>query len=195
MTPSCQNYIQGCIYRYPLQGDVLEVGSLDVCGNPRHNFSVKRFPTYTGIDMRPGNCVDKVMNCHDMSAFEGASFDVVVDAERLEHDNDFIASYREISRVLRPGGYVIITTRSWGGFAPHDYPSDYWRFLDNGLKHILETTGFKCLETEYGEYDDKKGHAAVFACGQKLPIPDKAYDMDALRELDFGPHERSLWGR
>jgi SAM-dependent methyltransferase len=167
MTPQCQEWIGRCVRLNPeIKGSVLEVGSFDVCGNPRYHFADQtRFPYYVGIDMREGPCVDQVMNCHDLD-FPTASFGVVVDAERLEHDCDFMQSYREISRIIRPGGHVIITTRSWGGFGPHDYPSDYWRFMDNGLKYILETSGFECLKTEYGE---NRGHgdSAVFALGRK----------------------------
>lgn len=167
MTPSCQNYIQSCVERFAaIRGGVLEVGSFDVCGNPRHHFADRqRFPEYVGIDMREGPCVDQVMNCHDL-LFKDKTFDVVVDAERLEHDCNFTLSYQEINRVLKVGGHVIITTRSWGGFGPHDYPSDYWRFMDNGLRYLLENSGFKCLETVYGE-EGAHGSAAVFACGVK----------------------------
>ena len=167
MTPSCQVYIQSCVQRFPqIKGSVLEVGSFDVCGNPRHHFADSgRFPKYIGIDMREGPCVDLVMNCHELD-FPPGEFDVIVDAERLEHDCEFQKSYRELFRVLRPGGHAIITTRSWGGFGPHDYPSDYWRFMDNGLKYLLESTGFECVETQYGELGIH-GHAAVFALGRK----------------------------
>ena len=167
MTPSCMNYIRSAVDRFKgIKGAVLEVGSFDVCGNPREIFADnRRFPTYIGIDMRPGPMVDQVMNCHDLT-FNDKSFDVIVDAERLEHDCNFTRSYQELNRVLRVGGHVIITTRSWGGFGPHDYPSDYWRFMDNGLRYLLESSGFKCLEAVYGE-EGAHGHAAVFAVGVK----------------------------
>lgn len=167
MTEDCQRYIASCVRRVPaIQGAVLEVGSFDVCGNPRHHFADRlRFPSYLGIDMRAGPSVDLVMDCHALQLHD-ESFSVIVDAERLEHDSDFFLSYREIFRVLQPGGFVIITTRSWGGFGPHDYPSDYWRFMDNGLRQLLEVSGLKCIETEYGE-QGVHGPAAVFALGQK----------------------------
>jgi predicted SAM-dependent methyltransferase len=162
MTDACQQWIGQSVATYPMTGDVLEVGSFDVNGNPRHHFADrKRFPTYTGVDMRQGPGVDHVMNTQSLR-FDDASFDVVVDAERMEHDDKFWQSCAEFFRVLRPGGYIVITTRSWGGFGPHDYPSDYWRFMDNGLRNVLEASGFKCLATAYGENSQ-----AVFAVGRK----------------------------
>lgn len=166
MTPQCQEWIAYCVKNYPCDGSVLEVGSFDVNGNPRHHFEDKsRFESYIGIDMREGPCVDKVMNTQKMD-FEDDSFGVIVDAERIEHDNRFWLTIKELYRVCKPGGHIIITTRSWGGFPPHDYPSDYWRFMDNGLKDLLEYAGFTCLATAYGERWEG-GDKAVFAIGRK----------------------------
>lgn len=162
MTKSCQEWIAKCVKSYPCKGPVLEVGSFDVNGNPRHHFADKdRFPFYLGIDMRPGRCVDSVMNVQDLG-FPDDHFGVIVDAERLEHDDRFWISVREQFRVLKPEGHIIVTTRSWNGFPPHDYPSDYWRFMDNGLRDLLEYAGFECLATAYGE-----GSQAVFAIARK----------------------------
>ena len=67
--------------------------------------------------------------------------------------------------MLKPGGYIIVTTRSWNGFPPHDHPSDYWRFMDHGLRSLLESSGFQCLEVAYGENSQ-----AVFAVGRKPEV-------------------------
>lgn len=166
MTDACQEWIAHCVKKYPCKGNVLEVGSFDVNGNPRSHFADKeRFPEYTGIDMREGPCVDKVMNVQQME-FSDDSFDVIVDAERLEHDNRFWVSVKELHRVCKPGGYIIVTTRSWGGMHPHAYPHDYWRFMDSGLKDLLEYGGFHVLATAYGERW-AAGDKAVFAVAQK----------------------------
>lgn len=130
-------------------GNVLEVGSYDMNGSPRLLFSDAN--SYIGVDLNAGPGVDIVMDCHDLKFAEGR-FDIVIDAERLEHDTDFFQSYREIFRVLRPGGHVIVTTRSWGGFHPHCLPSDYWRFTEDGLRHLLTITGFEVLDVQYGEH-------------------------------------------
>jgi SAM-dependent methyltransferase len=150
MTLDCLKYIE--MAAAPLSGAVLEVGSRDINGSPRPIFADKsRFHYYLGIDLEKGPGVDMVMNCHDM-IFLDDLFEVVIDAERLEHDTDFFASYREIFRVLRPGGHVITTARSWGGFHPHCLPNDYWRFLEGGLRHLLEISGLEVLDMRYGDF-------------------------------------------
>jgi len=166
MTEQCQEWIGYSVKTYPCEGPVLEVGSFDVNGNPRHHFADKtRFPEYTGIDMREGPAVDRVMNVQNME-FPSDHFGVIVDAERLEHDNRFWVSVKELYRVLKPGGFIIVTTRSWGGMHPHAYPHDYWRFMDSGLKDLLEYGGFEVLSTAYGERW-AGGDKAVFAVGRK----------------------------
>ena len=135
-----------------LSGRVLEVGSRNLNGSPRKIFSDRnKFPAYIGIDLESGPGVDLVMDCHTLR-IPDACVDVIVDAERLEHDTDFFASYREIFRVLKLGGHVITTARSWGGFHPHCLPHDYWRFLEDGLRHLLTISGFEVLDLRYGDF-------------------------------------------
>jgi SAM-dependent methyltransferase len=150
MTLDCLKYIEAQAAN--LSGDVLEVGSRDINGSPRSIFSDRsRFPHYVGIDLEDGPGVDFVEDCHELK-FCGKAFDVVVDAERLEHDTDFFASYREIFRVLRPGGHVITTARSWGGFHPHCLPHDYWRFLEGGIRLLLTISGLEVVDLRYGDF-------------------------------------------
>ena len=166
MTETCLEWIEHCVKNYAVSGKVLEVGSMDVNGNPRHLFTdSSRFDDYIGIDMREGRCVDLVMNSQELG-FPDESFGVVVDSERMEHDNRFWVTIKEQFRVLKSGGHLIITTRSWGGFPPHNFPSDYWRFMDSGIRDLLEYAGFTCLATAYGE-KSPCGFRAVFAIGRK----------------------------
>ena len=45
----------------------------------------------------------------------------------------------EIARVLRPGGYLILTApHIWG---LHEIPHDYFRFTPYGLRHLAEKSG------------------------------------------------------
>ena len=150
MTLDCLKYIKEKSEN--LSGRVLEVGSRDLNGSPRVFFSDgDRFVQYVGIDLESGLGVDLEMDCHALGFFSD-SFDVVIDAERLEHDTDFFQSYREIFRVLKPGGHVITTARSWGGFHPHCLPHDYWRFLEDGLRRLLTVSGFEILDLRYGDF-------------------------------------------
>jgi len=163
MTGEIMEFVEHCVKQYEMAGAVLEVGSFDVCGNPRHLFSdLKRFPEYTGVDQNVGPNVDEVMNSHDL-LFENATFGVVVSCDMIEHDTAFWISVQEMARVLASEGHMILTTRSWKGCAPHgEGYGDYWRFLDDGLRQLMDTNGLVPLEvidceTDYG----------IFAVGRK----------------------------
>lgn len=108
----------------------LEIGSLDVNGCIEHPGS------YLSIDMRGGPNVDEVMNSHELNLGD-MSFDCVVTCDMLEHDDAPWETAKEIHRVLKLGGAVIVTVPGIG-FKRHDFPSDYWRFTAAGLKALFK---------------------------------------------------------
>ena len=140
MHDSVMQFVQEQVTRHRL-GDkhVLDVGSLDVNGSVRAMFT----NGYVGVDMREGKNVDHVLNAHGLSAFfDLASFDAVVCCEMLEHDDAFWVSMREMNRVLKPGGRLILTTRGLG-FPLHEYPDDLWRFTVSAGRKLAEIAGLK----------------------------------------------------
>ena len=162
MTPNCMAFVARAVKQYSVKGDVLEVGSYDVNGSIRPIFADrKRFPSYLGVDMRPGPGVDRIALASNLP-FTAPSFDCVVTTEMLEHDARFWISVQEFHRVLRPGGYLLVTTRNIG-FQRHDYPSDFWRFTSDGLKQVLEMAQFEVLEAL-----DDEAEKGTFAVGKKL---------------------------
>ena len=163
MTGEVQDFVKHCVAQYELAGAVLEVGSFDVCGNPKHHFSDRdRFSNYIGVDQNVGPNVDRVMNSRTL-LFSNETFGVVISCEMIEHDPTFWISVQEMARVLAPGGYLILTSRSWRGCGPHgDGYGDYWRFLDDGLRQLLDANGLVTLEAVDCEAD-----GGVFAIGRK----------------------------
>jgi predicted SAM-dependent methyltransferase len=115
----------------------LEIGSMDVNGAP-----ARRTSQYIGIDMRPGKGVDIVANGHALP-FGDESFDFVICAETLEHDSAPWLTSKEIYRVTKTGGSIIVTVPGIG-FPRHDYPSDYWRFTEDGLAILF--SDFQIIE-------------------------------------------------
>jgi ubiquinone/menaquinone biosynthesis C-methylase UbiE len=81
--------------------------------------------------MRAGPNVDIVSKSEYMP-FGPVTFDVVTCLEMLEHDATPETTISEISRVLKPGGTVVITLPGIG-FPKHEYPCDYWRVTTEGL--------------------------------------------------------------
>ena len=81
----------------------------------------------------------------------------------IEHDSAFWVSVQEMARVLAPEGYLVLTSRSWRGTAPHgEGYGDFWRFLNDGMSLLMETNGLEVLEVVDSERD-----GGVFAVGKK----------------------------
>jgi SAM-dependent methyltransferase len=89
---------------------VLEIGSLDINGGIRRFF---RNCDYTGLDVGPGPGVDVVCQGQDYAAPDG-SFDTVVSCEVMEHNPHWRETLRNMLRMCRPGGLVLMTCASTG---------------------------------------------------------------------------------
>lgn len=138
--------------------NVLEVGSYDENGSVRSMFT----GGYLGVDMRDGPGVDRVADASALP-FGIESFDFVISTEMLEHDKTFWLSMREMGRVLKPGGLLLITTRG-NGFPLHAYPDDYFRFMPSAAPLLLELASCDVVET----LEDPDPQApGIFALGRK----------------------------
>lgn len=108
---------------------VLEVGALNVNGSLRQYVESMGPESYTGVDFQGGSGVDVVMDfCEPYWAARWVSYyDLVISTEMLEHAEDWRTAITNMKAVLKPGGWLLLTTRS-EGFPRHGYPDDYWRF-------------------------------------------------------------------
>jgi len=104
----------------------LEIGSRDINGAP-----ARRTAFHFGLDRIIGKNVDLQADGHAIP-FPADCFHYVICAETLEHDRAPWLTAKEMHRVLVPGGIAIVTVPGIG-FPRHDYPSDYWRFTEDGL--------------------------------------------------------------
>jgi SAM-dependent methyltransferase len=127
-----------------LSGKLLDYG----CGAKPYQslFTVEK---YVGIDTQKSG--------HDHSNeqidvfFDGqkipldnSSFDCVFTSEVFEHIFEPDMALKEIHRVLKSKGKLLITTPfCWN---EHEVPYDYARYSGFGLKYLLEKNGFKVLQ-------------------------------------------------
>lgn len=124
-------------------GRVLEVGSLDVNGTPRYLFE-NASTEYIGTDMSAGNGVDRILNNKRLlETFGASSFDTVICCEVLEHDDLFWDTVSQIRDIVKPGGYLVITTPTYC-FPVHRFPRDYWRFGEDAY-HECFFAGWEVL--------------------------------------------------
>ena len=74
-------------------------------------------------------------------AFEKFQFDTVLCTQVLEHVFDHDKMMKEIFRVMKPGGHVILTVPfAW---ELHEEPYDFFRYTKHALKQLFENTGFE----------------------------------------------------
>lgn len=128
--------------------EVLDVGALDVNGSLRPFVESLGPSRYVGVDIGAGPSVDVVLDAARLVEFFGAdSFDVVISTEMVEHVRDWPTVFSNLKRVLRPGGLLLVTTRSIG-FPYHGYPYDYWRYEPEDMVAIFADHEIVALERD-----------------------------------------------
>ncbi len=84
-----------------------------------------------------------VFSSVDNLPFEADSFDTILCTNVLEHVAEMEKSYKELSRCLSKGGYLILVTPFL--YPLHERPNDYYRYTIYGIKYQLKRGG---LDTE-----------------------------------------------
>jgi SAM-dependent methyltransferase len=72
--------------------------------------------------------------------FAPRCFDSAMCTEVLEHLPDPSRTVRELARVLRPGGWLLVTTPF--AYQAHQRPYDFFRFTDIALREMFRAAGF-----------------------------------------------------
>jgi SAM-dependent methyltransferase len=127
---------------------VLEIGALNVNGSLRQAILEHGPHDYIGTDIVHGPGVDQVCDIGMLrQRFGAACFDVVICTEVLEHVRDWRAAISNMKDVLRPGGVMVVTTRS-KGHPYHGYPYDYWRFELSDFAAIFADMELQALEPD-----------------------------------------------
>ena len=135
-----RDVVQYAVPQY-VKGKTLDIGG----GSSKYRSIItKHAGEYVVADLFPGPGVDVVTDVRDMS-FDDEIFDTVLSFQVLEHVDDTTAAVREIHRVLRKGGHVIVTAPFLG--AQHGDPSDFHRFTPEGLAWYFEQAGFTIVES------------------------------------------------
>lgn len=123
--------IQNYVVRREDKVTILDLG----CGGkPYQPFFAKEYSRYIGVDINRDSLAD-VIASGDHLPFKENSFSVCLCTQVIEHVTDPEQVTREVTRVLDDDGVLLLSTHT---IAPiHNYPSDYWRWTDQGLKKML----------------------------------------------------------
>ena len=128
--------------------EVLEVGALNINGSVRPLVCALRPKSYVGVDLKAGPGVDEICDAAQLVQRFGASrFDLLISTELLEHVRDWRRVAAQFKEVLRPGGILLITTRS-RGFPYHGFPDDFWRYERSDLEIIFSDCECEVIESD-----------------------------------------------
>jgi SAM-dependent methyltransferase len=146
---ACIDFAKNNIKKKDVAGDcVLEVGSLYINGSVRSIIEELGPASYVGVDLQSGPGVDEVCDAGDLvDRFGQYTFDLVISTELLEHVRDWRRVISNLKNVLRPGGTIVITTRS-EGFGYHGFPYDFWRFDVSDMEAMFSDFEIEKLEKD-----------------------------------------------
>ncbi len=121
-----------------VKGLVLDVG----CGDkPFEQFFTSNSSRYIGVDLQSPRA-DVIANALRLP-FADSVFDTVVCFQVLDDFTEPIDLIREMARVLRPGGALLLSVnQSW---RVHNPPTDFYRFTPFGLRYLFAQSGLSVL--------------------------------------------------
>ncbi|NQV88635.1 MAG: class I SAM-dependent methyltransferase [Parcubacteria group bacterium] len=127
-----------------LSGKILDVG----CGHKPYEKLFINTSSYTGLEFdTPKNRLSKKADIFydgKKIPFNDSTFDGVILTQVLEHTFNPDEQISEINRVMKKGGYFLVTVPFvWD---EHEQPYDYARYSSFGLAFILKKHNFKIIE-------------------------------------------------
>jgi SAM-dependent methyltransferase len=112
---------------------VLIVGA----GHDPYRSLFPRVKEYIRLDIKPIPGITDVVGDALALPFEAARFDCLLASEVMEHLSDPFLFAREMDRVLKPGGTVILTVPFM--FHQHGDPHDFWRPTSRALAELFKS--------------------------------------------------------
>lgn len=123
-----------------VSGRLLDLG----CGKkPYYPYLADKTLSWIGLDfpasVSGSTSADVYGDAMEMP-FKSEVFNTILCTEVLEHVSEPNKLLSEAFRVLKVGGYLILTTPQTGGL--HEEPHDYYRYTKYGLSFLAEQCGF-----------------------------------------------------
>jgi SAM-dependent methyltransferase len=114
---------------------VLDLGS-DKC--PYRSLLESRGYTVRTLDLTLDNGADYAGSAEE-TGLPSDTFDVVLCTQVIEHCMNPWRALTEASRILKPGGSLIVTAPHVWFYHPH--PTDHWRFTQEGMVRLCKDAG------------------------------------------------------
>ena len=128
-------------------GKVIDIG----CGEmPYRDVVLGRGLQYDSIDVeRRHPDVRFIGDIENMDVLGNESYDTVLCLQVLEHVAHPFKVVREIHRILRPGGTLILSVPHLSRL--HEEPRDFFRYTKHALRSMFEESGYEVVEiTHHG---------------------------------------------
>lgn len=125
--------------RTRIGGRLLEVGAGRAGRRGRFVLPRERISSWISLDMSASR-LPHVAGDVASAPFQSATFDTVLCLEVLEYAPDPPRALREIRRLLRPNGLLVLSTpflHRW------DATGDLWRWTPNGIRHLMDQAGLR----------------------------------------------------
>ena len=115
------------------------------CGSRPYDQEVRRVASHLiGVDLVGNSLADITHIAGERVPLPDSVADLVVSFQVLEHiptPQDYL---QEVRRLLRPGGYLLLSTHGVWPYHPH--PGDYHRWTSQGLRSEIEQARFAVRE-------------------------------------------------
>ena len=141
--------------RLPARAQILDAG----CGSGRNMIELARHGTVTGVELSDTSvCLARKREAGEViegsvleMPFEADRFDLAASLDVIEHLEDDLAALRELRRVVKPGGALLVTVPAyqwlWSG---HDEINHHFRrYTRRSLQRVGEEAGWRQVRTTY----------------------------------------------
>jgi SAM-dependent methyltransferase len=136
-------YIENFLFDYFSLNHIQEDTILDLgCGNqPYRKYYESHFSKIVTADIEDRSGKTDVIISSEILPFENMQFDTIILTEVIEHMPDPFLSIKEIARILKPGGTLLLT---WPFNYPiHEIPNDHFRFTEFQMDRLLKNNSIK----------------------------------------------------
>jgi len=122
-------------------GRLLDLG----CGKAPLYAAYAPFVTeVTCVDWAPGEYIDQACDLSRPLPFENERFDTILLSDVLEHIPEPALLWREMARVLAPGGKLVMNVPFY--YSVHAHPHDYYRYTNFALERFVALNSMRLLQ-------------------------------------------------
>jgi SAM-dependent methyltransferase len=170
----------------PSGARILDAG----CGSGRVLDELARFGEVTGVDLSPAAVAAASARGHERVSrapieelpFADSSFHLVTCLDVIEHTDDDVSALRELLRVTRPGGHLLVTAPAYQSlWSAHDERNEHRRRYRRGsLRAAAAAAGWELVR-------DSHFNALLLAPAAVVRLAGRARDAGRRSELALTP--------